>query len=211
MGMIEIRRRIIFGDSSHGEIPNEYQEVEYIESGNEDAYIITDYLSSGIVTAKWKMSFIDSIPKGENCVFGWLGDGTEYGLYADFYGNKFYGAVLNSRYRGGITVSSNVMYDCSMSALSLNMGNYSQSPEYTGLINTPSGLGIFCANKDGNPFWIASRMRLYYLQIYNGKTLSANFVPCYRIADGEIGVYDTVSKRFYANDGTGLFQKGVDV
>lgn len=39
----------------------------------------------------------------------------------------------------------------------------------------------------------------------------AEFVPCYRKSDGEIGMYDTVSKTFYTNAGTGTFLKGADV
>lgn len=211
MGMIEIRRRVIFGDGGSGEIPKEYQKVEYIECGNKDAYIITDYLSSNTASAKWGMSFVGSIPNGEKCVFGWLGEGAEQGFYADFYGNKFYGAVLNSRYRGRITVYPDVVYDCSMDGISLSIGNNKQSPEYTGSSNTPSRLGIFCANKYDEPFWIASSMRLYYLNVFSGKTLTASFVPCYRITDGEIGMYDLISERFYTNEGTGKFKKGMDV
>ena len=38
-----------------------------------------------------------------------------------------------------------------------------------------------------------------------------NFVPCYRVADGVIGLYDTVEGKFYTNAGTGAFTKGADV
>lgn len=38
-----------------------------------------------------------------------------------------------------------------------------------------------------------------------------NFVPCYRKADGVIGLYDAVSGVFYTNQGTGAFTKGADV
>lgn len=37
------------------------------------------------------------------------------------------------------------------------------------------------------------------------------FVPCYRVADGVIGLYDTVEGKFYTNAGTGTFTKGADV
>lgn len=38
-----------------------------------------------------------------------------------------------------------------------------------------------------------------------------DFVPCYRKADGVIGVYDLVSGAFFENSGTGSFTKGADV
>ena len=211
MGMIEIRRRIILGENNSGKIPKEYQELEYIESSGTDAYIITDCMTDDIVSAKWKCSFVGNMPNREKCVFGWLGDGSEQGFYADFYGSKFYGAVLNSRYRGKISITHDVVYDCSMSGISLSIGNYTQTPEYTGMSNRPSRLGIFCANKNNEPFWIASNMRLYYLKIYSGNTVIADFVPCYRKADDEVGMYEVKSGKFYGNNGTGSFTKGIEI
>ena len=62
MGMMEIRRRIILGENNSGKIPKDYQEVEYIESGNADAYIITDCITDITVGAKWKCSFVNNTP-----------------------------------------------------------------------------------------------------------------------------------------------------
>lgn len=52
---------------------------------------------------------------------------------------------------------------------------------------------------------------IYWCQLYDGENLLHNFIPCYRKSDGEIGMYDTVSKTFYTNAGTGTFLKGEDV
>lgn len=41
--------------------------------------------------------------------------------------------------------------------------------------------------------------------------LIRNFIPCYRKADGVIGAYDTVTRQFFENAGTGAFAKGADV
>lgn len=38
-----------------------------------------------------------------------------------------------------------------------------------------------------------------------------NLIPCYRKSDNEIGMYDTVSKTFYTNSGTDTFLKGHNV
>lgn len=47
--------------------------------------------------------------------------------------------------------------------------------------------------------------------IYYAGEKIANYVSCYRKADGEIGLYDIVNNRFYTNSGTGTFEKGPDV
>lgn len=47
--------------------------------------------------------------------------------------------------------------------------------------------------------------------IKDGDTVRFIGVPCCRKSDGEIGMYDTVSKTFFTNAGTGSFTKGADV
>lgn len=49
------------------------------------------------------------------------------------------------------------------------------------------------------------RGRLYSFTITNGDTEKLNLVPCVRKADSVAGVFDTVSKTFYTNAGTGTF------
>lgn len=52
--------------------------------------------------------------------------------------------------------------------------------------------------------------RIYACEVINndsGDTIG-NFIPCYRKADGEIGMYDLISQNFYSNTGTGEFTKG---
>ena len=56
---------------------------------------------------------------------------------------------------------------------------------------------------------IPLRMYSFVLSMSNTKVL--DLIPCYRKSDGEIGMYDTVSKTFYTNAGTGTFTKGADV
>lgn len=54
-------------------------------------------------------------------------------------------------------------------------------------------------------------MKLYSFKIYDNGTLIRDFIPCYRVADNEVGLYDIVNNQFYTNQGTGSFTKGPDV
>ena len=49
--------------------------------------------------------------------------------------------------------------------------------------------------------------RIYYLKIYNSGTLVKNMLLC-KNENGVIGMYDTVEKKFYNNNGTGTFIAG---
>lgn len=53
-------------------------------------------------------------------------------------------------------------------------------------------------------------MKLYSCQIYDNGILVRDFVPC-KTDSGELGLYDNVNGRFYANAGTGTFIAGADV
>ena len=77
---------------------------------------------------------------------------------------------------------------------------------------------VFAAtnNVPGSPYRWADygKGKLYYLKIYEGVTgdpenskCVRSFVPCLN-SSGEPGLYDTVGKRFYHNQGTGTFTAG---
>ena len=52
---------------------------------------------------------------------------------------------------------------------------------------------------------------IYYAKFTRGQNVIAEFIPCYRKSDNEIGMYDLVNDVFYTNAGTGTFEKGNDV
>ena len=58
---------------------------------------------------------------------------------------------------------------------------------------------------------IFSSMKLYYFRIYDNNQLIRYFIPCYRVSDNEVGLYDLVNDEFYSNKGTGTFIKGNDI
>lgn len=53
--------------------------------------------------------------------------------------------------------------------------------------------------------------KIYYLKFYSDNTIVRDFIPCYRKLDGVIGMYDLVEDKFYTNLGTGTFVKGKDI
>lgn len=55
------------------------------------------------------------------------------------------------------------------------------------------------------------RFKIYSCKIFNDIELMRNFIPCYRKSDNEVGLYDIVSRSFFANNGTGTFSAGPDV
>lgn len=65
--------------------------------------------------------------------------------------------------------------------------------------------------RDGKSASYKARVKLYSLSITKAGTPFRNYIPCYRKADGTIGLFDTVTSSFATNDGTGAFSRGADI
>lgn len=73
-----------------------------------------------------------------------------------------------------------------------------------------NNLYLFARNING----VAERFakaQLMFLRIWQDGVLVRDFIPCYRKSDNVIGLYDTASKAFFTNAGTGAFIKGPNV
>ncbi len=68
-------------------------------------------------------------------------------------------------------------------------------------------LSIFCCGH-GDVTWAsgAANMRLYSFKVSNAAGLTqCDFVPCRRISDGAVGLYDTQRERFFSNESSNSF------
>lgn len=72
---------------------------------------------------------------------------------------------------------------------------------------TDYNLYMFAENFRGSVS-TCSRMRLYYVQIYESGSLIRDLIPCIRTADKKVCLYDKVGGKFYTNLGTGDFIAG---
>lgn len=64
-------------------------------------------------------------------------------------------------------------------------------------------LFLFSLNSIGNSQSL-SKMRMYHCQIFDNNLLVRNFIPC-KNPSNVVGLFDTVTKTFYTNSGTGTF------
>lgn len=71
-----------------------------------------------------------------------------------------------------------------------------------------SDMNILCYRPDNYPF----NGKIKTLRLYNSNgQLTHNYVPCYRKADGVIGMYDANTGTFLTNAGSGTLSKGSNV
>ena len=196
-------------------LPGEYQEVEWIEStGTQwiNTRIPIDVFVNPNVT--WILRFS-------------LTNATRTQILGGANSNKKQIVVISNRLRADWANASDPYFSAILSTntvytISQRNGIY-EFIDGSGNIESftitkwnggsyPFVLFAKSTNEEGTAVETSTRayMRLYSFTIF-GDTEIANFIPCYRKSDSEIGMYDTVSKTFYTNAGTGAFLKGSDV
>ena len=186
-------------------IPNEYQEVSYIES---DGYEYIDTGLKGTQNSSFDIHFmITSMVNGRGIFGHYAGEnGGCFYLYTSGNGNLQYG--YNGHSNVGSALQANVDYQISSSGNKVTINGNEYSNLSSGNFITAQNLILF--NITGGTY-TGLPMRLYSFKLYDNNVLVRNFVPCYRRADNAIGLYDTVDGKFYTNEGTGSFSKGSDV
>lgn len=202
----------IIWQKQQGRLPSQYQEVEYIESTNRQ-YIDSGVIGRPNIEVKAKAIFTDSANFSNLGLVGsrQTNGGTRFYIIS-IYSNRWH-LGLGNDYTSDTLPKKNILYDIHFSFIEGNFVLYVDNNIILSgntNIETTYPLYIFGVNNYGNVSRLASA-KLYSLEIIQDNTLVRNFIPCYRKADGEIGLYDIVNNRFYTNSGTGTFIKGEDV
>ena len=205
-------------------LPALYQEVEYISGDG------TQYLQLGFPLGPTSRAVIDLERLGPNAwgsewdhenlqpgVFG-CGNSTTAGRYdivLNNYGLKVY---CDEDYYQFLSIPSNPYGEDRCRALfdfDMTTGKYyvDGSQAYSFQVPTTASTYnacIFATNIAGT---ISNKitMRMYGAEFYTSGTLISKLIPCYRISDNVIGVYDIVSNTFLTNAGTGVFGKGANI
>lgn len=210
--------RIIFGvDGPSPILPDEYQQVEYIESTG------TQYINTGLVHVANRTAMIAKLQfpsePAANCHNGISYDGSNdvnftYGFIKT--NSKFYMGIRFSDSVGSVSLP----YDTAVHEFVHDLKNKvmridDTSRTLSGTVNTISGAkgeSVLFASRSssvsGNTIEAYCSQRLYSFKWYNNSVLTRNLYPCYRKSDGVIGLFDMMQKVFYTNDGTGTFLKG---
>ena len=204
-------------------LPDEYQEIEYIESTGSQ-WINTNVNAQNGYKIKCSASFANGANKNISGIQ--TGSGNNYyrafGAWASAQtGTKFSlgigvgGAVntdkiynINQKYELEANLSATNPY------LKIDGENatFTESPGGVLSNRLPNGnIYLFALNNNGS---VATGFigKLYgNIEIYVEDIVVRNFIPCYRKSDNIIGLYDLINNVFYTNQGTGTFSKGSNI
>ena len=181
------------GNSVQSRLPEEYQQVEYIESTGEQT-LSTEFIDKP--NTRIELDFVYTSIYKVNTEMAYIGAnaGNLLTISADGYmsvaGNndKDIPATPNTRY--------NVVLNRDASGLRTGVIN---GIEKTGTKNTSAINKFFITGLGGSTSASKICGKIYSCKIYYQDVLERDLVPCYRISDKEIGMYDLVNNQFYTN------------
>ena len=190
-------------------LPSEYQRVEYIEFNGDGSYLNLGAYSSTLPGAI--LRFRVNKRAGSSTPIIATTRYTNNFLFAARSDVDFY-TMINGKQTTGLGFTTvGTIYDCSVNADGNGTVRLNNTTR-TAAVGTDTYVAVnFCVGTN-NAFNQETYLDLFgEFVILDNMAVWKLLIPCYRKSDGEIGMYDTVSRTFYTNAGTGSFTKGADV
>ena len=195
-------------------LPNEYQELDYIESTGTQ-YIDTNYIiNANTKIEDWITGNIDNAslngsdgPASSTSKFRFK-YGFNLGNWAIGYADKWL-----SIYKTSKPIDTNTFYKFTIGKgiqkIEPDIFSYEYNYEL-GAYPTRTML-LFALREDTNKIMYATNLKRKECKIYENNVLIRDFIPCYRKIDNVVGLYDLANNQFYTNAGTGVFLMGTEV
>ena len=206
----------IIASANRAPLPEEYQEVEYIQSTSIYSYFITDYYPSD------KTDYYIKIHQGNAGTNEFYPTAFSAGPQFELYKIGYY---VWYNYKG-TSYADTAAYGTNRQLIEMfTKGNnwtvvapgvrtstYS-IPSYSSFISEKPLIilarevnGEIRDNRIGDPY-----PKLYRFTLYENEQTVRDYVPCYRKSDNEVGLYDLVNKTFLTHSGEGTFDAGPDI
>lgn len=192
-------------------LPEEYQQVEYIESTGTQ-YIDTGIPSQAGLTIKAEITSLNNnihmIPLG--CNWGLYVEINKGYFMADWGGFEV-PATLNEKY---IVIAQQTEENnrvVTIGEYSTTATNKSSRSDNVYLFGLNDMNKLYKGSGDTSNTCAAFQGRIGKTEFYVSNEIKRNFIPCYRKSDNVIGMYDTVEGKLYINQGSESFIKGEDV
>lgn len=205
-----MRRRLMISKrrGSSSDFPSEYIKLNYIQSTGRQ-YIDTEFIPDNNTSVEIQF------------LFNVVGDGQNRGVFGTRAGatsNSFSIIASNTAqlYTGYGTTNTNTnrrfekdtMYVVKKEKNITIMNGETVITANLQTFTCPYSLALFSIKNASEIPSFYSTMTLYYCKIWDGDTLVRDFIPCQRISDSTVGLYDKVYGVFYENKGNGDFLGG---
>lgn len=180
-------------EQNNSDLPSRYKEVDYIESSGKH------YIDTGIdKEAVWEFD-IQYFLDGKRQLMGYGGSGSEYfGVQTD----GTYGVMLgHSKVKAGNRDIITFDHEGDQKFIKVN----NNVIMYLGNTKINKTFKLFALN-DNLDF--SCRARLYGAKCIENNITIRDFVPCIDTENGEVGLFDKITQRFFGNGYNTSFQGG---
>ena len=205
----------VYGNSEKKQVlPNEYQQVEYIETTG------TQYIDSGVPLKSGLKIVVDWIYKDADSGNSYTGGhidspGNRWLIGSQRQNNNYFFAVGTGNTTTGFKFGNRDIVEAYWankdSYIKVNGVHSTSSFNHLTLAEEPNYTFYMGAVNRNGTATLNPKLTIYNWKFYQEDVLIRDFMPCYRKSDNVIGMYDLVTGTFYTNNGTGTFLKGVDV
>lgn len=187
-----------------GLLPSGYTQLEYVESTG------TQWIDTGIATTNNDLGFMleampltnaDVYPIGSRATYGdtrFFGVRTVSSDIFSYGWSSYQKAPASQSY---LNVRTTILLNW-LNSKKATIGNDSNDLPTANIAN---GRNITLFGINGQLLWTG---RIYRAQISEGNEIIADLIPAMRNSDSKIGMYDTVTRQFFTNVGTGEFIAG---
>lgn len=204
---MDLRRRLLIRAVSR--LPKEYQEVEYLEStGTQCIDLPLGFSNTDVVKTRFSITDTSYMDRYIVSPVKWNTDRNRFGMGVHKHFTGAYGNMNTS----GTWLQPNTDNDKKMHCW--NYANHVFSIDDLGISKDVNNIKFGSETENLRLFYgynsnTQGRVSFYHHKKTDGTEI--NLIPCYRKSDSKPGMYDTVSKTFYTNSGTGEFLVGADV
>lgn len=195
-------------------LPNDYQELDYIESTGGQGIII-DYRP--VSTDKIQLTFSMTKLNVTSCLWCARGATTGTNSLTSFYISNSgvrcdYGTSATMTSIGALTVDTKhtLLMDGNKWYLDGTLKTQMTAQAYT----AGGKIRLFSSYTNGESSGLGnySYIKLYEFRVYNSNNkLQVYLIPCYRKSDNIIGLYDLKNNIFYINSTSTNFNEGNDI
>ena len=204
----------IYGNSKQAILPDEYQQVEYIETTG------TQYFDTGVPLKSGLKMIVDWVYKdsssGNSYTGGHIGSPGNRWLVGSQRQGYYYFAVgasnVVTEFEYGNRDIVEAYWEDKASYFKVN-GVLSTKYNYASYTLTEEPTYTFylsAVNRNGTGSSIP-KLTIYGAKFYQNDVLLRDYVPCIRKSDNEIGLYDLVNNSFLAMSGSGELLNGVSM
>lgn len=204
----------IYGNSRQTILPEEYQQIEYVETTG------ANYFDTGVPLKSGLKMVVDWVYKdsssGNSYTGGHIGSPGNRWLVGSQRNTYYYFAVGTSNIATEFKYGNRDIVEAywedkasyikvnGVKPTSVNFANYAlaDEPTYTFYLGA--------VNRNGSPSSIP-KLIIYGGKFYQDDVFLRDYVPCVRKSDNAIGLYDLVNSSFLAMSGSGSLLNGVSM